>query len=91
MLLVVQPLICGCHGYLVPTNPSVFPLASTVKSDDLSTVVDAIDCGRADALGIIDRRKVSVVKDETVGETRPINVSANDLIVIAQPKCLRER
>ncbi len=29
MLLVVQPLICGCHGYLVPTNPSVFPLAST--------------------------------------------------------------
>ena len=91
MLLVVQPLIFGCHGYLVPTNPSVFPLASTVKSDDLSTVVDAIDCGRADALGIIDRRKVSVVKDETVGETRPINVSANDLIVIAQPKCLRER
>ena len=91
MLLVVQSLICGCHGYLVPTNPSVFPLASTVKSDDLSTVVDAIDCGRADALGIIDRRKVSVVKDETVGETRPINVSANDLIVIAQPKCLRER
>src|SRR5258708_23241337 len=29
MLLVVPPLICGCHGYLVPTNPSVFPLAST--------------------------------------------------------------
>src|SRR5260370_12188845 len=29
MLLVVQPLICGCHGYLVPTNPSVFPLPST--------------------------------------------------------------
>ena len=44
-----------------------------------------------DALGIIDRRKVSVLKDEAVGETRPINVSANDLIVIVQPKCLRER
>src|SRR6266478_6509290 len=29
MLLVVQPLICGCHGYLVPTNPSVFPPAAT--------------------------------------------------------------
>jgi hypothetical protein len=25
-----------------------------VKSDDLPTVVDPIDCGRADALGIID-------------------------------------
>jgi hypothetical protein len=61
------------------------------KSDGLSTVVDAIDCGRADALGIIDRLKVSVLKDEAVGETRPINVSANDLIVIVQPKCLRER
>ncbi len=65
--------------------------AGNEKSDDLSTVVDAIDCGRADALGIIDRRKVSVLKDEAVGETRPINVSANDLIVIVQPKCLRER
>src|SRR5260370_28300400 len=42
------------------------------KSDDLPTIVDPIDCGRADALGIIDRRKVSVVKDETVGETRSI-------------------
>src|SRR5229473_2518569 len=29
MLLVVQPLICGCHGYLVPTNPSVFPPVAT--------------------------------------------------------------
>src|SRR5229473_4292870 len=29
MLLVVQPLICGCHGYLVPTNPSVLPPVAT--------------------------------------------------------------
>ncbi len=43
------------------------PTGVYVKSDDLSTVVDAIDCGPVDALGIIDRRKVSVVKDETVG------------------------
>ncbi len=33
----------------------------------------------------------SIRVDEAVGETRPINVSANDLIVIVQPKCLRER
>src|SRR5216684_6595558 len=29
MLLVVQPLIFGCHGYLDPTNPSVFPPVAT--------------------------------------------------------------
>src|SRR5713226_3151524 len=44
-----------------------------VKSDDLSTVVDPIDCGRADALGIIDRRILSFLKDETVGEARRIH------------------
>src|SRR6266478_8772190 len=60
------------------------------KSDDLPTVVDPIDCGRADALGIIDRRKLSLVKDETVGETRRIYVLPNDLIVIVQAECLRE-
>src|SRR6266478_2596089 len=53
-----------------------------VKSDDLSTVVDPIDCGRADALRIIDRRILSVFKDETVGETRRIRVCPNDLIMI---------
>ncbi len=37
------------------------------KSDDLSTVVDPVDCGRANAFGVIDRREASVVKDETVG------------------------
>src|SRR6266481_6749187 len=62
-----------------------------VKSDDLSTVVDPIDCGRADALGVIDRRIFSVLKDETVGETRRIYVLPNDLIVIVQAECLRER
>src|SRR5260370_22526232 len=61
------------------------------KSDDLPTIVDPIDCGRADALGIIDRRKVSVVKDETVGETRSIYILPNHLIVIVQAECLRER
>jgi hypothetical protein len=76
---------------LSPYESIRVPTGVYVKSDDLSTVVDAIDCGRANALGIIERRKVSLVKDETVGETRPINVTANDLIVIVQLKCLRER
>src|SRR6266478_4496102 len=62
-----------------------------VKSDDLSTVIDPIDCGRADAIGIIDRRKPSVVKDETVGETRRIHICPNELIAIVQAECLRER
>src|SRR5260370_7672005 len=62
-----------------------------VKSDDLSTVVDPIDCGRADALGIIDRRILSFLKEETVGETRRIYILPNDLIVIVQAECLRER
>ncbi len=59
------------------------------ESDDLSTVVDAINCGRADAVGIIDRRKVSVVESETVGETRRVYVCANDLVLIVQAECLR--
>src|SRR5260370_323779 len=72
-----------------PTPKAV--TAGHVKSDDLSTVVDLIDCGRPDAIGIIDGRKLSVVKDETVGETRRIYVRPNDLIVIVQAECLRER
>jgi len=40
-----------------------------VKSDDLSAVVDPVDCGRANTLWVIDRRKFSVFKDETVRET----------------------
>src|SRR5258707_14246239 len=62
-----------------------------VESDDLITVVNSIDCGRADAIGIINRRKLSVVVDETVGETRRIYVLPNDLIVIVQAECLRAR
>ena len=54
---------------LSPYESIRVPAGVYVKSDDLSTGVDPIDCGRADALGIIDRRKVSVVKDETVGVT----------------------
>jgi hypothetical protein len=57
----------------------------------LSTVVDPIDCGRADAIRIIDRRKLSIVKGETVGETRRIYVLPNDLITIVQAECLCER
>src|SRR6266849_934942 len=62
-----------------------------IKSDDLSTVINPIDCGRPDAIGIIDRRILSVVKDETVGETRSIYILPNHLIVIVQAECLRER
>jgi hypothetical protein len=65
------------------------PTGVHVKSNDLSTIVDPIDCGRADAVGIIDRRKVSVIESETVGETRRVYVCANDLVVIAQAECLR--
>src|SRR5260370_36307406 len=61
------------------------------KSDDLSTVADPTDCGRPDAIGIIDRRKLSVVKDETVGQTRRIYLRPNDLIVLVQAEYLRER
>jgi hypothetical protein len=57
----------------------------------LSAIVDPIDCGRTDALWVIDRCKLSVVKDETVGETRRIYVCPNDLIVIVQAECLSER
>jgi hypothetical protein len=57
----------------------------------LSTVVDPIDCGRADAIRIIDRRKLSIVKGETVGETRRIYVLPNDLITIVQAECLCAR
>jgi hypothetical protein len=44
---------------LSPYESIRVPAGVYVKSDDLSTVVDPIDCGRADALGI-DRRKVSL-------------------------------
>jgi hypothetical protein len=67
------------------------PIGGHVKSDDFSTIVDPIDCGRADAVGIIDRRKISVAKDETVGKARRIHVSPNDLVGIVQVECLRQR
>src|SRR5260370_5123336 len=74
-----------------PAEPIRVSAGGHVKSDDLSTVVDPIDCGRADALGIIDRRILSFLKDETVGETRRIYILPNDLIVIVQAESLRER
>ena len=67
------------------------PTGGHVKSDDLSTVVDPIDCGRADALGVINRREVSVVEDEAVGKARRIHVVPDHLVVIVQAECLRER
>jgi len=76
---------------LRPDESIRVPTGGHIKSDDLSAVVDPIDCGRADAIGIIDRRKLSVVKDETVGEPGRINVCPNDLITIVQAERLRER
>src|SRR5258708_39872165 len=62
MLLVVQLLICGCHGYLVSYESIGVPAGLYVESDDLSTVADPIDCGRADALGIMTDGKCPSLK-----------------------------
>jgi len=39
----------------------------------------------------VDRRSLSIVKGETVSETRRIYVLPNDLITIVQAECLCER
>src|SRR5260370_6811270 len=90
-LSVVRRLLWGVSP--LPRSDESIRVATGghVKSDDLSTVVDPIDCGRPDAIGIIDRRKLSVVKDETVGETRRIYVRPNDPLVIVQAESLPQR
>jgi hypothetical protein len=52
----VRRFICRCHAYLEFIR---VPAGGHEKTDDLSTIVHAVDCGRADALRIIDRCKAS--------------------------------
>src|SRR5712664_3138406 len=64
------------------------PGAVHEKSDKLSTVVDAVDCGRADAFRIIDRLEESIVEDESVSEPRSVRIRSNHVVLIVQAECL---
>src|SRR5260370_2650649 len=60
------------------------------KSDNLTTIVDAVDCGGADPLWIIDRLEVSVIEDESVGAVGSVYIDSNHLALIVQAQCLGE-
>src|SRR5258708_119915 len=58
------------------------------KSDNFSTVVDAVDYGGADPLRIIDRLEVSIVEDESVSESGSVYIGSNHVVLIVQAECL---
>src|SRR5260370_2643080 len=60
------------------------------KPDKLSTVVDAVDCGRADPVRIIDRLEESIVEDESVSESCSVRIRSNHVVLIVQAECLGE-
>src|SRR5260370_5350571 len=60
------------------------------KPDKLSTVVDAVDCGRADPVRIIDRLEESIVEDESVSESCSVRIRSNHVDLIVQAECLGE-
>src|SRR5260370_22241034 len=58
------------------------------KSDNFSTVVDAVDCGGADPLRIVDRLQVSIVEDESVGESCSVYIRSNHVFLVVQTEFL---
>src|SRR5260370_21810193 len=66
------------------------PSAVHEKSDTFSEIVDAVNCGVADAFRIIHRLEVSAVEDESVGESASVHIGSNDVAMIVQAQCLRE-
>src|SRR5260370_12837106 len=60
------------------------------KSDNFSTVVDAVDYGGADPLRIIDRLEVSIIEDESVGESGSVYIRSNHVVLIVNAECLGE-
>src|SRR5713226_6736048 len=58
------------------------------KSDKLTAVVDAVDCGGADPLRIIDRLEESIVEDESVSESCNVYIRSNHVVLIVQAECL---
>src|SRR5260370_2240582 len=60
------------------------------KSDKLSTVVDAVDCGGADPFRIIDRLEESIVEDESVSKSCSVHIRSNHVVLTVQAECLGE-
>src|SRR5260370_14000910 len=60
------------------------------KSDKLSTVVDAVDCGGADPFRIIDRLEESIVEDGSVSKSCSAHIRSNHVVLIVQAQCLGE-
>src|SRR5258707_13123659 len=60
------------------------------KSDNFSTVVDAVDYGGGDPLRIIDRLDVSIIEDESVGESGSVYIRSNHVVLSVNAEWLRE-
>src|SRR3981081_576600 len=60
------------------------------KSDKLSVVVDAVDCGGADPFRIIDRLEASIVEDEPASGSWRVHIRSNHVVLIVQAECLGE-
>src|SRR5260370_41668332 len=58
------------------------------KPAKLSTVVDAVDCGGADPLRIVDRLEESIVEDESVSKSCGVHIRSNHVALIVQSECL---
>lgn len=70
------------------------PVAVNVEADELTIVVDAVDGGGPDAVGVVDRLEVRMVQgvgqDEAVHLARAVHVHTHDLIILvdAQGGCV---
>src|SRR5260370_37522659 len=63
------------HSRASPVGLKIARLGKAVvheKSDTLSAIVDAVDCGRADPLWIIDRVEESIIEDGVANVCRNV-------------------
>src|SRR5260370_30669438 len=58
------------------------------KSDNFSTVVDAVDYGGADPLRIIDPLEGSIVEYESARESGSIYIGSHPVVLIGLDQCL---
>jgi hypothetical protein len=70
------------------------PVAVNVEADELAVVVEAVDGGGPDAVGVVDQLEVRVMQgvgqDEAVHLARAVHVHTHDLIILvdAQGGCV---
>src|SRR5260370_37962777 len=78
---------------LAPTGESCYksirvPGGIHEKSHNFSTVADAVDCGGAEPVRVIDRLEVYIVEDESRSGSCSVDISSSHVVLVVHAECL---